>query len=209
MPTNIKHTATQEKYWSQRYQEDRTGWDIGYPSTPLRTYIDQLENKDLKILIPGAGNSYEAEYLFQQGFKQVHVLDISPAPLNAFQQRVPDFPKEQLLLSNFFEHNETYDLILEQTFFCSFPPTHENRQLYAKKMHELLNDYGKLVGLWFDFPLKGDMEKRPFGGDKEEYLSYLNPYFDVKIFEPCYNSIEPRKGSELFGVFLKRDDNSE
>ena len=59
----IKDTET-KNYWTNRYSKAKTGWDIGYPSTPLKTYFDQLENKDLRILIPGAGNAYEAEYLF-------------------------------------------------------------------------------------------------------------------------------------------------
>jgi len=45
--------------------------------------------------------------------------------------------------------------------------------------------------------------KRPFGGTKEEYLSYLTPYFKVKVFEDCHNSIAPRMENELFGIFLK------
>jgi len=53
-------------------------------------------------------------------------------------------------------------------------------------------------------PLTGDLEKRPFGGTKEEYLEYLEPYFSVKSFERSYNSIPPRAGKELFGVFTKR-----
>jgi len=103
----------------------------------------------------------------------------------------------------FFTHKETYDLVLEQTFFCSFPPTKSNRERYANKLHSLLNDNGKLAGLWFDIPLTGDMEKRPFGGTKKEYLGYFEPLFKVKTFEKCYNSIEPRMGKELFGVFEK------
>ncbi len=202
--SNVKNTSEQKDFWSKRYEEQRTGWDIGYPSTPLQTYIDQLEDKNIKILIPGAGNAYEAEYLFKQGFKQVHVLDLAAAPLASLQERIPDFPKGQLIQSNFFEHQGTYDLIIEQTFFCSFPPTKVNRELYAKHMHSLLADGGKLVGVWFNMPLTGDMVKRPFGGDKEEYLGYLNPYFEVQVFEDCYNSIKPRAGTELFGVFLRR-----
>ena len=57
-----------DDFWSARYQQGNTGWDIGEISTPLKEYIDQLENMELKILIPGAGNSYEAEYLFNSGF---------------------------------------------------------------------------------------------------------------------------------------------
>ncbi len=192
-----------QNYWSQRYQENNTGWDIGAPSTPLKAYIDQLENKDLKILIPGAGNSYEAEYLYNQGFNNIYVLDIAKEPLEAFQKRVPDFPSEHIIQDDFFELKGSFDLILEQTFFCSFPPLPEIRKQYALKVHELLKQNGKLVGLWFDFPLTGDIEKRPFGGSKEEYLNYFEPYFNIKTFENCYNSIPSRMGNELFGVLQR------
>lgn len=192
-----------ENYWTQRYKDKKTGWDIGYPSIPLKAYFEQLENKKLKILIPGAGNAYEAEYLFNNGFKNVYVMDISKVPLNAFKKRNPSFPETNLIQENFFTHNSTYDLVIEQTFFCSFPPLKNTRKFYAKQMANLLNTNGKLVGLWFDFPLIADLEKRPFGGDKETYLSYLKPYFNTKTFENCYNSIPDRTNKELFGIFTK------
>jgi len=47
--------------------------------------------------------------------------------------------------------------------------------------------------------------KRPFGGIKEEYESYLKPFFNIKIFEASTNSIKPRQGSELFGIFIKKE----
>lgn len=192
-----------EEYWTNRYLENKTGWNIGYPSPPLCNYFDQLINKDLKILIPGAGNAYEAEYLFKNGFRNVAVLDISEMPLNSLRERVPDFPNQNLIKEDFFLHQGEYDLILEQTFFCSFEPTNENREQYALKMHSLLTPKGKLVGLWFNHPLF-EGAKRPFGGTKAEYLNYFSPNFNVKAFEECYNSIESRKGKELFGIFLKK-----
>ena len=194
----------EQNYWTQRYREENTGWDIGYPSTPLKEYIDQLKDKSITILIPGAGNAYEAEYLWKQGFKNVFVMDISEFPLKKFKERIPDFPKAQLLLADFFQHENQYDLILEQTFFCSFVPTGANRIAYAKQMAKLLKPKGKLVGVWFDFPLTGNLEKRPFGGDKKLYLTYLEPFFETITFERCHNSIPPRQGNELFGIFLKR-----
>ncbi|MEM6395118.1 MAG: methyltransferase domain-containing protein [Bacteroidota bacterium] len=197
---------TEQQYWTARYAENRTGWDIGYPSTPIKEYIDQLTDRNQRILIPGAGNAYEAEYLHQQGFSRVFVLDISPAPLAALSRRVPSFPKNRLINENFFEHEGEYDLIFEQTFFCSFMPTKENRSAYAKKMSELLHPGGKLVGLWFNFPLNPE-GNRPFGGSRSEYLSYLEPYLAVKTFEPSYNSIPPRQGKELFGIFERLHDN--
>ncbi len=200
----VKNTTAENEYWSTRYENQKTGWDLGAPSTPLKNYIDQLENKEIRILIPGAGNAYEAEYLLENGFKNVFVMDISDIPLRSFAARNPDFPPTQLIHSNFFEHRGTYDLILEQTFFCSFPPTPANRMLYGETMSNLLAPQGKLVGVWFEIPLTTDLEKRPFGGNRTEYLTYLSPHFDVKTFEKCCNSIAPRAGSEVFGIFQKK-----
>ena len=197
---NIK----EQSYWTNRYKEKLTGWDIGYPSTPIITYIDQLKDKNLKILIPGAGNGYEAEYIYKNDFENIYVLDISELPLSSFKQRNPELPMNQLLHENFFSHIGIYDLIIEQTFFCSFVPTEVNRTAYFKKMSDLLKPKGKLVGLWFNFPLSDDTEKRPFGGDKKLYNTYLNLYFNTKIFEKCYNSIQKRENKELFGIFEKK-----
>ncbi|WP_027075652.1 methyltransferase domain-containing protein [Maribacter antarcticus] len=198
------NTQKEKDYWTERYVNQNTGWDIGYPSTPLKNYIDQLTDKSIKILVPGAGNAYEAQYLWEQSFKNVVVIDISEVPLKNFKKRNPNFPENQLLHGNFFEHKESYDLIIEQTFFCSFIPSDKNRTAYAKHMASLLKPTGKLVGLWFDFPITYNLEKRPFGGNKALYLSYLNPYFKTVTFESCYNSIPPRQGKELFGIFTKK-----
>lgn len=191
-----------ETYWSNRYVNQQTGWDIGAPSTPLKMYIDQIRDKDINILIPGAGNAYEAEYLFEQGFKNVMVLDISEIPLQALKKRIPNFPGENLMQGDFFKHTGTYDLILEQTFFCSFEPTNYNRHAYGKKMGELLDTGGKLVGVWFNHPLVEDA-KRPFGGTREEYLGYLTPHLKARIFDTCHNSIPARQGKEIFGILTK------
>lgn len=193
-----------QQYWTNRYKEQQTGWDIGYPSTPIKEYVDQFFDITINILIPGAGNAYEAEYLWKEGFTNIHILDISEIPLKAFKERNPDFPNENMHQSDFFKFQGKFDLILEQTFFCSFTPTDENRNAYAKQMASLLKPNGKLAGLWFNIPLTNNMEKRPFGGNKELYTKYLSPYFKTITFEHCYNSIAPRQGSELFGIFEVR-----
>ena len=121
-----------DKFWENKYKTNKIGWDLGEISPPLKKYFNQLTNKDLKILIPGGGNSYEAEYLFNLGFKNVYVVDFSETALNNIKVRVPSFPKSQLILGDFFSLNETFDLIIEQTFFCAINP--ELRGKYAAKM---------------------------------------------------------------------------
>jgi methyl halide transferase len=187
-------------YWESRYQEQEIGWDIGTISTPLKEYLDQLEDKKIKILIPGAGNGYEFEYLYQNGFTNVFVIDIAPSPLNNIQKRMPHLDKEHLIHQDFFDLEGKFDLILEQTFFCALSPT--LRTAYVKKMANLLNPKGKLVGLLFDFPLSA--EGPPFGGSSLEYQTLFNEYFEPVILESAYNSIKPRAGKELFVKFIKK-----
>ncbi|MCG2419817.1 methyltransferase domain-containing protein [Aequorivita sp. F47161] len=192
----------QEKFWKTKYLSGETGWDIGYVSTPLKAYIDQLTDKNLKILIPGGGNSYEAEYLVNNGFTNVYVIDISSIPLENLAKRVPSFPKENLLHSDFFELNDQFDLILEQTFFCALNPS--LREKYVAKMASLLKPDGKLVGLLFNIPLHND--RPPYGGNKEDYLSLFKGKFNIETMETAYNSIPPRAGNELF-IKMKKSGN--
>ncbi len=184
--------------WNDKYINNNTGWDIGSVSTPLKEYIDQLSDKNSKILIPGGGNNYEAEYLHKKGFKNVVVLDIAEKALINFKKRVPTFPKENIKLGDFFLLEDTFDLIIEQTFYCAISP--KLRDNYVKKMHSLLNKNGKLVGVLFQFPLTE--VGPPFGGSKQEYLQRFSPYFDIEILEDCYNSISPRKENEVFIKFV-------
>tara|TARA_R110000822_G_scaffold173687_5_gene313315 strand:+ start:198 stop:443 length:246 start_codon:yes stop_codon:yes gene_type:complete len=80
---------------------------LGEVLTPLKSYFEQLENKEIKILIPGGGNSYEAAYLFENGFENVFVVDVSKAALDNIQKRIPSFPKAQLILAATFLVNYT------------------------------------------------------------------------------------------------------
>ena len=111
-------TDLSEAFWNEKYESNNTGWDIGSVSNPLKAYIDQLTNTNLKILIPGAGNAYEAEYLWHNGFKNVFVIDLSEKALQNLNQRIPDFPKAQMIQGNFFDLKMSFDLILEQTFYA-------------------------------------------------------------------------------------------
>lgn len=198
MTTNFMKILNKE-YWEERYKTNETGWDVGSITTPLKEYIDQIENKDLKILIPGAGNSYEFDYLISNGFKNVFVIDIAKPPLDNLKKRNPEF-QNHFIHDDFFNLNEKFDLVIEQTFFCALSP--ELRQKYVHKMSEIVKTKGKLVGLLFNFPLT--TEGPPFGGCKEEYLALFENQFNIKTLKKAYNSIKPRADKELFIIFEKK-----
>ncbi|NNC45467.1 MAG: methyltransferase [Winogradskyella sp.] len=188
-------------YWENRYVSKSTPWDIGYVSTPIKDYIDQLKDKNISILIPGAGNAYEAEYLWQQGFKNIYVVDIAKSPLDDLKRRIPDIPSNQILFNDFFNLDKTFDLIIEQTFFCALEPT--LRDKYVSKTYDLLTANGKIAGLFFNFPLT--KEGPPFGGSATEYRNRFKSKFKIKTLETSYNSIQPRANKELFFIFEKKN----
>lgn len=184
-------------FWDEQYRHTQQGWDIGYPSTPLKEYIDQLADKNISILIPGCGNGYEAEYLLQQGFRQVSVIDISPVLTQQFSERLQQYIGKGLTVytGDFFEHTGQYHLILEQTFFCVFPPAY--REQYVQKVNELLTPGGIIAGVLFN---RAFDSAPPFGGKMEDYKPIFEKYLTLKKMEPCYNSIKPRQGAELFFI---------
>ena len=53
-----------------------------------------------------------------------------------------------------------------------------------------------LVGILFQKELFKDHP--PFGGNEKIYRKLFEPFFNIQKIETAYNSIEPRKNSELF-----------
>jgi thiopurine S-methyltransferase len=192
-------TTYEKEYWEGRYADNDFPWDLGRASPPLQAYIEQIKDKTISILIPGAGFGYEAAYLYNNGFYNFKVIDWSEYAVRTLFQNFPYLPAENVLQIDFFQHRGDYDLILEQTFFCALPP--DMRTAYVDKMRELLKENGKLVGVLFDFPLS---EKGPpFGGSLEEYRSLLAPGFEICVLERCFNSVPERAGKEFFLIARK------
>jgi len=188
------------EFWDNQYKSNTTGWDLGEVSPPLKAYFDQLTDKNISILIPGCGNTYEAEYLQSLGFNNITLIDLSPTLVEQLKFKFKKNPTIKILQGDFFEHNGKYDLIIEQTFFCAISPS--LREKYAIKMHELLSENGKLVGLLFDrtFEFQGP----PFGGCKCEYTPFFEDKFILKYFDKCYNSFSKRADTELFINLIKK-----
>ncbi|HMO41007.1 MAG TPA: SAM-dependent methyltransferase [Saprospiraceae bacterium] len=188
------------QYWNERYRTGHTPWDIGQVSPAIQRYLDQLPDQSIRILIPGAGNAYEAIYAHRRGFSQVYVCDWAPSAFDYLRQQAPDFPAEQLLIADFFKLDITVDLIIEQTFFCAIDPA--QRAEYARKAADLLSSGGRVAGLLFatHFAQPGP----PFGGTQEGYEAIFNPFFQILQMDITPWSIPPRAGNELFFELKKK-----
>lgn len=186
-------------YWNLRYNTGRTGWDMHQASPPLTDYIDTLENTDLRILIPGCGNAHEAAYLLEKGFTNVTLIDISEVVTRQVAEKYKDQPIK-IVCEDFFQHEGQYDLILEQTFFCTLSPL--MREKYLEKCFALLVPGGKIAGVLFNKPL--GLPGPPFISGDEEYTKLFGSKFTITRHEDCKNSIAPRLGNEVFFEVEKR-----
>lgn len=186
-------TTYDQAYWEARWKAGRTQWDVGEAIPPITHYFKTVKALDAAILIPGCGSAYEAQYLLEQGFKHITIIEIAADKVQELQQRFEHTPV-QVVYGDFFNHEGAYDYIIEQTFFCALDPF--LRPLYAEKMASLLKPEGKLIGVLFDRNF--DKDEPPFGGNMEEYLDLFGPIFSQIKIEKCYNSIPARQGSELF-----------
>jgi len=189
-----------QTYWDNQYQSETTGWDLGDVSPPIKSYVDAIKNKEIAILIPGCGNSYEAAYLLEQGFTNITVIDIASTLVHHLKLKFENNKNIKIILGDFFEHQGVYDLIIEQTFFCALPPS--LRQKYVWKMAQLLSKKGKLSGLLFNREFE---VSPPFGGNQTEYEHlFKNAFIYNNLFVPN-NSVEKRQGHELFMEFSKNE----
>lgn len=199
-----EHTATDENknfeneldasFWNERWRTEQTGWDVGYASPPVTHYMDQYENKNAALLIPGCGNAYEAEYIVKKGFTNITLVDISEVAVSKLKNKFKGLSQIKVICEDFFKHKGKYDLIIEQTFFCA--QVLERRKEYVEKMHSILNNKGRLAGVLFGVVF--EKPGPPFGGEEMEYRVLFEPYFHIHKMEACYNSIPPRAGAELF-----------
>jgi hypothetical protein len=190
-----------QNYWQKRYVDHITGWDLGRASKPLKSIVDKIENKELHILIPGAGNAYEAEYLIDKGFSNITVLDIALQPLLQLKERLKNTDAIAIVQNDFFKHEGSYDLILEQTFFCALESRF--RESYINKCHELLKKNGCIEGVLFDFESKTN--EPPYPATIKEYTNLFQKKFDIIILERCLISEEARQGKELI-IKMKKND---
>ncbi|MDP2176152.1 MAG: methyltransferase domain-containing protein [Bacteroidota bacterium] len=181
-----------QNYWDSQYKSETTGWDLGMVSPPIQSYFEKVQQKDARILIPGCGNTYEAEYLLQNGFTNITVIDIAPTLVETLKLKFDNNKHITIILGDFFELNGTFDYIIEQTFFCALPPT--MRQKYVWKMHQLLANHGQLVGLLFNREFEINP---PFGGSADEYRTLFNESFKFNHFSTANNSIINRANTEL------------
>ena len=189
--------------WQKHYDENDLAWDLGEVANP---FVRLWEDKLLKpgtLIVPGCGQGHEVIYFAERGF-QVTGVDFSPGAVELLSESLScKNLNAQVLRRNFFEldetHDQTYDNMLEQTFFCAIHK--DQRSAYVETVSRILKPGGMLFGLFYE---TGEEGGPPFNTTKTDIQNHFAPAFDIERLEKCSFSSEKRKDKEWLAIMRRK-----
>ena len=137
---------TLQQHWEQVYstkQPHEVSWTQEIPTTSLQFIHTFQLPKTAKIIDIGGGDSKLVDYLLQEGFENITVLDISATALEKAKKRLgANADKVKWIVSdiNNFEPTETYDVWHDRATF-HFLTTAEQVHAYLEKARKAVSNY--------------------------------------------------------------------
>ena len=192
-------------FWNNKYLQQQDKWDLNNPTPQFINWSNQNKNK-LKILIPGCGKGHDAIYLSTKGH-DVTCIDFSSVALQYLKEKSKNIPniKLNIIEDDFFnlkdDYNNSFDIILEYTFFCAINPS--LRSNYFKICNKLLKDKGRLVGIFFPIRKSNIDSSPPYVVNYKDELINAKTLFKTLIVKKNLLSVAPRKDNEIFFEMLK------
>lgn len=184
-----------EDFWGTKYSSQSWGWDMDGAHPYLDTVLSQTKLMKSNILVLGAGRSHDAAFFAQHGHI-VTAIDISAKAIEEAKKLYPETANLKYVQADVFSYkapNEGYDLIWDHTFYCAIPP--EQRNQLVKAWQNLLNDEGKLAGVFFSM-FKPDGP--PYGGSEWELQQRIKGKFQNLFWNRIRQGPIERLGKEFF-----------
>lgn len=201
----------QAEYWSARYQQGQTAWDLGEATPVLRQLLREAQfpvKVPAPVLVPGCGYGHDVLLLAEVGYR-VTAVDFAPEPL----QRLAAYAHQRglsermlLLQADIWSLPEalegTFAAVWEYTCFCAIDP--RRRGAYFALMRRLLRPGGYLVGLFF--PLEGGGKEAPPFAVHQTEVETLAAQAGFQLQSAAWPeaSHPARRGREILMVFIAR-----
>lgn len=169
------------KDWEKAYREAVTPWDKGYASPPLAQWLRKHSSKvEGKGLVLGCGLGHDVRLLANYN-GQVTGMDISQTAINK-ARKINVVNNESYKVADFLNldegYNESFDWVVEHTFFCAISP--DSRHRYVKNLVKVLRAKGYFLAVFF---LKNksqySSEGPPYKIEREAVEKYFGKNFDI------------------------------
>lgn len=188
--------------WEHHYETDDLRWDLGEVAPPFVRLWEERKISPCKAVIPGCGRGHEAIFLAERGF-QITAVDYARGAVALLDNvLVKKNLSGEVLIHDFFkldsEYNNSFDLMLEHTFFCAISPV--MRQKYVTTAGRILKSGALLVGLFYE---TGEEGGPPFNTRKRDIEEHFSQEFEIEALEKTSHSAERRQGKEWLAI-LKR-----
>jgi SAM-dependent methyltransferase len=193
------------QYWVDVYRTDgNPRWNLNDAAEAFKDMLPRIKLPKSRILVLGCGEGHDAA-LFAEAGHLVTAVDFSFEAVTRGREKYKHLHNLTFHQSNVFEipqeWNYGYDVVVEHTLYCAIPPEQRNElvRLYRRMLHE----EGQLMAVFFT------MEKRsgpPYGATEWELRKRTEPHFHYLFWGRLRNSLEQRKGRELFVLAKKRKD---
>jgi methyl halide transferase len=190
--------------WQGHYESNDLGWDLGQVAPPFVKLWEEEKLTVGKALVPGCGRGHEVIFLAENGF-EVTAIDFSKGAVTYLERALEERSLSgRVLYQDFFgldnSHDDVYDLVLEQTFFCAIAP--RQRVDYALNVARILKPGGMLVGLFYHTNKEGGP---PYNTTPEDIEVNFAKNFKIQELYKTTLSAEQRKDKEWLGILIKKD----
>ena len=186
-------------FWDERVTRQFVPWDQPDVPVELAHFVGQAE-QPMSVFIPGCGMGHEVNHLAQAGWPVV-AIDFSLETVNAARAAL-DLHAGCVMQADFFSFvpPTPIDFIYERAFLCALP---RSRWPYVIHRWAQLLPIGGLLGgfFFFDSALSGP----PFGADRSQLDSLMQPYFELLDDRPAAHSVAVFAGRERWQVWRRRD----
>jgi SAM-dependent methyltransferase len=189
--------------WQGHYDSDDLRWDLGEVSPPLKQIWAEQKIAAGRVMIPGCGQGHEAVYLADQGF-DVTAVDYAEGAILRLNRLLDERGIHgRVLQEDFFEldseHDGTYDLIVEQAFFCAIHPS--DRVRYVQTAARILKPGGLITGLFYQTDEEGGP---PFNTTEQDIRNHFSQDFSIEYLGKTAQSVESRRDKEWLGLLRKK-----
>ena len=190
--------------WQGHYESNDLGWDLGQVAPPFVKLWEEEKLSAGKALVPGCGRGHEVIFLAENGF-EVTAIDFSKGAVTYLERALKERSLSgRVLHQDFFcldnSHDDVYDLVLEQTFFCAIAP--RQRQDYVRNVTRILKPGGMLVGLFYHTDKEGGP---PYNTTRADIKVNFAKNFKIHELDKTSLSAEQRKDKEWLGILKKKD----
>ena len=140
------NSATNKSHWENVYETknpDQVSWTQEKPQTSLDFIHSFGLGKEAKIIDIGGGDSNLVDFLLEEGYQNITVLDISSKALEKAKQRLGDNAHKVKWIATdiiTFEPTETYDIWHDRAAF-HFLTTPEQVSAYITIAEKNINSF--------------------------------------------------------------------